>query len=133
MFPLRTADADKHVGVPSQSLAINMRRDFKNMEVEKMNEEKKKVIVKLAASQTEFSQRLIVVELPASCSVDDIESVGSQFLDQLATESGSDSKWEFESYDYDLEIRPEIEVGPDTDLPPDVVLHLDDGDLVAVE
>lgn len=97
-----------------------------------MSEERTRYLVELTARQTEYSRRLIVVEMPADCSVDDIEALDSASLDLLATQNGSDSKWDFDYYDYDFELQPEIKVDQETDLPADVVMHLDDdGDLVA--
>jgi len=87
-----------------------------------------KYVVELFATQTEVSVRRLVVEIPADCTESEIESLGSETLDRLVTENGSDAAWEFQEYQSDFEIQTDIRIGQATDLPADVELISVDGE-----
>ena len=99
-----------------------------------MNLEKRNVVVELFATQTEVSVRRFLVEIPADCSEGEIESLGSETLDRLVTENGSDAAWEFQEYESDFEIQADMKIGQTTDLSADIELAFDDeATLVATE
>jgi hypothetical protein len=99
-----------------------------------MNLEKRNVVVELFATQTEISVRRFVVEIPTDCSEGEIKSLGSEALDRLVTENGSEAAWEFQEYESDFEIQTDVRVGQATDLSADIELTFDDEEyLVAVD
>ena len=93
-----------------------------------MNEYNKRYVVELFATQTEVSVRRFVVEIPTDCSKGEIKSLGSETLDRLVTENGSDAAWEFHEYESDFEIQTDVRVGQATDLSADVELISVDGE-----
>ena len=95
-----------------------------------MNLEKRNVLVEIFATQTEVSVRRFVVEIPTDCSEGEIESLGSETLDRLVTENGSDAAWEFQEYESDFEIQADIKIGQATNLSADVELTFDDEEIL---